>query len=126
MNTERKFVRFHSELGFDYRHYGGNKDRALAIPHFKALAKRFPKDASRASAWLDASRYGNEGDRLEAVRHLLQAEPLDDFNRWHEAYHTAHEAKDDGLLRQVHQYVAKPRGNSVKPRFSQQQREPTA
>ena len=107
LNTERKFVRFHSELGYDYRHYGGNKDRALGIPHFKALAKRFPKDASRASFWLDASRYGNEGDRLEAVRHLLQAESVNDYNRWHEAYRTAHEAKDDGLLRQVHQYVTK-------------------
>ncbi|MBT4667445.1 MAG: hypothetical protein HOB63_13100, partial [Opitutae bacterium] len=107
LNTERKFVRFHSELGYDYRHYGGNKDRPLAIPHFKALAKRFPKDASRASFWLDATRYGNEGDRLEAVRHLLQAEYVNDYNRWHEAYRTAHEAKDDGLLRQVHQYVTK-------------------
>ena len=107
LNTERKFVRFHSDLGKDYRDSGGNKDRALGIPHFKALAKRFPKDASRASFWLDASRYGNEGDRLEAVRHLLQAEPVNDYNRWHEAYRTAHEAKDDGLLRQVHQYVTK-------------------
>ncbi|MDE0575597.1 MAG: tetratricopeptide repeat protein [Opitutales bacterium] len=109
LNTERKFVRFHSELGFDYRHYAAN-DRSLAIPHYKVLAKRFPKDASRASSWLDASRYGNEGDRLEAVRHLLQAESLNDFNRWHEAYRAAHEAKDDNLLRQVHQYVAKAEG----------------
>ena len=108
LNTERKFVRFHGELGHDYLRYGGNKDRALGIPHFKALAKRFPKDASRVSAWLEAAcRYGNEGDRLEAVRHLLQAELVNDHIRWHDAYRTAHEAKDDGLLRQVHQYVAR-------------------
>lgn len=110
LNTEQKFVRFHGELGFDYRHYVGDKDRPLAIPHYKELARRFAKDASRASAWLEASNYGNVGDRLEALRHFLQADLVNESNRWHEAYRAAHEAKDDNLLRQVHQYVAKAEG----------------
>jgi len=116
LNSEQKFVRFHYELGYDYRHHAGNKDKALAISHFKDLAKRFPKDATRASDWLEATRYGNAGDRVEAVRHLLQADPVNDASRWHEAYRTAQEAEDDNLLRQVHQYVAKAEelfGNTV-------------
>ena len=107
LNTERKFVRFHSELGYDYRQYAGNKDKALAVPHFKELAKRFPKDASYASQWLEAAQYGNAGDRLEALRHLLQADPVNDSTRWRQAYEAAAEAGNDALLRQVHQYVAK-------------------
>ena len=39
LNTEAKFIRFHSELGHDYWRYAGNKDRALSIPHYKALAE---------------------------------------------------------------------------------------
>ena len=107
LNTEQKFVRFHYELGYDYRHYAGNKDKPLAIPHYKELAKRFPKDATYASYWLDAAQYGNAGDRLEALRHLLQADPINDYARWYHAYRAADEAKDDNLVRQVHQYVAK-------------------
>ncbi|MFP6899609.1 MAG: tetratricopeptide repeat protein, partial [Opitutales bacterium] len=107
LNTEQKFIRFHYELGYDYRHYAGNKDKPLAIPHYKELAKRFPKDATYASNWLEAAQYGNGGDRLEALRHLLQADPVNDYGRWYHAYRAAHEAKDDNLLRQVHQYVAK-------------------
>ena len=74
----RKFKRFHYELGYDYEQYAGNKDRALSIPHYKALAKRFAKDATHASNWLDASQYGSDADQVEALRHFLQADLSND------------------------------------------------
>jgi TolA-binding protein len=107
LNTERKFKRFHYELGFDYRHYAGSKDRALAIPHFKELAKRFAKDATHASNWLEASQYGTETDQVEALRHLLQADLVNDPTRWYYALNAAGKSKDAALLAQSYQYLTK-------------------
>jgi len=107
LNTERKFIRFHYELGYDYWRYAGNKDRALAIPHYKALAKRFSKDATRASNWLEVSQYGTEADQVEALRHFLQADLSDDPRRWLSALTGAVESKDAGLLGQSYQYLVK-------------------
>ena len=110
LNTERKFVRFHSELGHDYWRYAGNKDRSLSIPHYKALAKRFAKDATRASNWLEVSQYGTEADQVEALRHLLQADPTHDPRWWHSALDIAVKSEDASLLAQAYQYLVKAEG----------------
>ncbi len=107
LNTEAKFIRFHSELGHDYWRYAGNKDRALSIPHYKALAERFAKDAIRASSWLEVTQYGTEADQVEALRHLLQADPTKDPRWWHSALSVAVKSEDPVLLSQAYQYLAK-------------------
>ena len=107
LNSEEKFVRFHTALGYDYRHYAGEKGKPNSISHYKALAKRFPKDSSHAARWLGSAGNGTAVDRLEAVRHFLQAAPANNYGDWYNAFKAAHENKDDNLLRQVLQYVNK-------------------
>ena len=112
LNSERKFIRFHYGLGYDYRHHGGNKDQALGIPHYKALAKRFAKDSTRASNWLEASRYGTEADQVEALRHFLQADAVNDPASWYNAFNAAVKSEDAALLAQTYQYLVKAEVNS--------------
>ena len=107
LNTERKFKRFHYELGYDYLRYAGNKDRPLAISHFRELARRFPKDSAQASNWLDASQYGTEAQQVEALRHFLQADLVDDADSWYQAISLAAKSKDAGLLAQAYQYLTR-------------------
>ena len=103
LNTDRKFERFHYELGYDFRNYAQNKDKALAIPHYRELSKRSPKNSSYASSWLDAAQYGTEADQKEALLHFLQADPINDGTRWHQAFKSANGEKE--LLSKTFQYL---------------------